>query len=119
MTERRAFCSDVSRDNTEPLAATASHVDHWLLVEYRGLWSHDALAGSGLSDQVKAHLRDQAAARPRTKLLLVRRAQRRRRRGLAVYWGSSPERGGALFRAEVDAYHDLLELDLTAPGEPL
>src|SRR6266852_579834 len=94
MTERRAFCSEVSRENAEPLAATASHVGHWLLVEYRGLWSHDALAGSGLSDQVKAHLREQAAARPRTKLLLVRRVQRRRRRGVAVYWGSSPERGG-------------------------
>jgi hypothetical protein len=119
MTEPRAFCSEVSTENAEPLAATASRVDHWLLVEYRGLWSHDALAGSGLSDQVKAHLRDQAAARAGSKLLLVRQTQRRGRPGLAVHWGSSPERGGELFRAEVEAYDDLLELDLTAPGEPL
>ena len=59
----REFCSEVSTENSEPLAATASRVDHWVLVEYRGLWSHDALVGSGLSDQVKAHLRGQAAAR--------------------------------------------------------
>ena len=119
MTEPRPFCSEVSLENAEPLGATASRVDHWLLVEYRGLWSHDALAGSGLSDQVKAHLREQAAAQPRTKLLLVRRRQRRGRVGLAVHWGSSREQGGELFHADVEAYADLLELDLTAPGEPL
>jgi hypothetical protein len=119
MRERRAFCSEVSRENAESLAATASRVDHWLLVEYRGLWGHDALAASGLSDHVKARLREQAAARPNTKLLFVRRTQRRGRTGLAVLWGSSPERGGALFHAELEAYDDLLALDLTAPGEPL
>jgi hypothetical protein len=117
--ERRAFCSEVSTENAEPLTATASRVDHWLLVEYRGLWSYDAFAGSGLSDQVKAHLREQAAARPRTKLLLVRQTKRHGRPGVAVHWGSSPERGGELFRAEVEAYDDLLELDLTVQGERL
>jgi hypothetical protein len=119
MTARRPFCSEVSLENAEPLAATASRVDHWVLVEYRGLWSYDALAGTGLSDQVKTRLREQAAARPHTKLLLVRRTQRRGRPGLAVFWGSSREHGGELFRAEIEAYADLLELDLTAPGPPL
>ncbi len=38
MKERRPFCADVSLENAEPLAATASRVDHWILVEYRGLW---------------------------------------------------------------------------------
>src|SRR5439155_8048133 len=115
----REFCSEVSTENSEPLAATASRVDHWVLVEYRGLWSHDALVGSGLSDQVEAHLRGQAAARPHTKLLFVRRTARRRRPGLAAFWGSSPERGGDLYHAEVEAYDDLLQLDLTAPGDLL
>ena len=116
---RKELCSEESREHAEPLAATASRVDHWLLVEYRGLWAHDALPGSGLSDQVKAHLLEQVAARPRTKLLFVRRTERRGRPGLAVRWGSSPERGGVLFQAEVEGYEDLLGLDLTAPGEPL
>jgi hypothetical protein len=116
---RKELCSEESREHAEPLAATASRVDHWLLVEYRGLWAHDALPGSGLSDQVKAHLREQVDARPRTKLLFVRRTERRSRPGLAVRWGSSPERAGVLFQAEVEAYEDLLALDLTAPGEPL
>jgi hypothetical protein len=115
----RTFCSEDSLENAEPLTATASRVDHWVLLEYRGLWSHDALAGSGLSDQVKARLREQAAARPFTKLLFVRRTHRRGRPGVVVLWGSSPERGGAVFQAELDGYDDLLELDLTAPGDPL
>ncbi len=119
MREPRSFCSEDSRQNAEPLAATASRVDHWLLVEYRGLWGHDALAGSGLSDQVKARLREQASSRPFTKLLFLRRTERRGTRGLAVLWGSSPERGGALYGAELGGYEDLLDLDLTAPGEPL
>ena len=33
-----------------------------------------------------------------------------------MLWGSSPERGAALFHAELESHDDLLELDLTAPG---
>jgi hypothetical protein len=119
MRERRPFCSDVSLENAEPLAATASRVDHWILIEYRGLWNRDAVAGSGLSDQVKGRLAEQRAARPHTKLLFVRRTERRSRPELAVMWGSSPERGGQMFAAEIESYEDVLHLDLTAPGEPL
>src|SRR5439155_8117704 len=119
MEASRAFCSEVSLQNAEPLAATASRVDHWLLVEYRGRWSRDAVAGSALSDEVKEHLRAQAAARSFTKLLFVRRTQRRGRPGLAVVWGSVREHGGELFRAQFEAYEDLLALDVTGPGEPL
>ncbi len=36
MTERRPFCADLSRENGEPLGATASRIDHWFLIEYRG-----------------------------------------------------------------------------------
>jgi hypothetical protein len=118
MPERRAaFCAEVALENAEPLTATASRVDHWILVEYRGLWGHDAVAASGLADGVKARLREQRDARPGTKLLFVRRPRRRSHPELAVIWGSSPERGGSLFRAELDRYDDLLTLDLTAPGD--
>jgi hypothetical protein len=117
MTERReAFCSEVSLQNGEPLAATASRVDHWILVEYRGLWGYDAVAASGLADEGKRRLREQREARPNTKLLFIRRPHRRAHPTLAVFWGSSPERGGELFHAEVEHHEDLLELDLTTEG---
>jgi hypothetical protein len=119
MERARAFCAEASRDNAEPLAATASRVDNWILVEYRGLWGHDALASSGLPDAVKRRLRELRRARPNTKLLFVRRTERRHHRGLAVFWGSSPERGARLYRTEIARYEDLLALDLASPGEPV
>jgi len=79
LTEARPFCADLSRQNDEPLAATASRIDHWFLIEYRGLWTRDALPGSGLSDQVKQHLRDQVSSVRHGRLLFVRRPDRRRR----------------------------------------
>jgi Sucrase/ferredoxin-like len=119
MPDPREFCSDASREFAEPLAATASRVDHWILVEYRGLWAHEALSGSGLSDQVKRRLSAQRDARPNTKLLFVRRTDRRKHATLAVYWGSSPQQGGSVYRADIEGYEDLLGLDLTSPGEPV
>jgi Sucrase/ferredoxin-like len=120
MSERRAFCSEVSLEYGEPLAGTASRVDHWILVEYRGLWGHDAVAASGLSELLKARLREQRDARPNTKLLFVRRPHRRAHPGLAVFWGDSPARGGELYGVEVEDHDDLLGLDLTVPGaEPI
>jgi hypothetical protein len=117
MPERKEeFCSEISLQNAEPLAGTASRVDHWILVEYRGLWGYDAVAASGLSDEVKEHLRRQRDARPNTKLLFVRRPHRRDHPSLGVFWGSSPDRGGELFHAEVERYDKLLELDLTTLG---
>ena len=44
----RPLCADTSREAGEPLGATASRVDHWLLVEYPGRWSRDVLGGSAL-----------------------------------------------------------------------
>jgi hypothetical protein len=121
MPERRAaFCAEVSLEHGEPLSATASRVDHWILVEHRGPWGHDAVSASSLSDDVKRRLREQRAARPNTKILFLRRPHRRSHPTLAVFWGSSPERGGALSHAEIEDHDELLDLDLTAPApEPL
>jgi hypothetical protein len=119
MERGRPFCAEISRQNAEPLAATASRVDNWILVEYRGLWGHDAIRSSALPHAVKRHLRERARARPLTKLLFIRRTERRRHGTLAIYWGSSPERGACLYRREVERYEDLLELDFVSPGPPV
>ena len=63
MNRDRPLCAETSRADAEPLAATASRVDRWILLEYRGLWAHDAVDDSTLSAEVKAHLRAAAAAR--------------------------------------------------------
>jgi hypothetical protein len=117
MPERRAaFCAESSLENAESLHATASRVDHWILVEYRGLWGHDAVAASGLSNELKAHLCARRDARPNTKLLFLRRPYRRARPTVTVIWGSSTGRTDGLFYAELESYDDLLGLDFAAPG---
>lgn len=112
MAERRPFCAELSRENDEPLGATASQIDHWLLIEYRGVWARDAVSGSGLSDQVKEHLRAQVAATPGGRLLFVRRPDRRRTKTLLAYAADSRPGREELRRVEVEWHEDLRELDL-------
>ena len=107
----RPFCSDISRENDEPLGATASRIDRWLLVEYRGLWSSKALPGSGLSDQVKARLRELRAAEPHTRLLLIRRPDRRHHPSLAVYVADSRPGRERLAQLAVGHPEELRDLD--------
>ena len=115
----REFCADSSRRDAEPLTATASVVERWILVEYRGVWAHDALGGSGLAQAVKTHLRERARALGRSKVLFVRRPERRREPGLHVFWGSSSEQGSWLSGALLEGHTQLLELDLETPGDPV
>ena len=89
---RRPFCAEASLERAEPLAATASRVDNWILVEYRGAWAHDAVGASALSDAVKAHLRERVRALRPAKVLFVRRGTALRHRPLSVFWGRSGER---------------------------
>jgi hypothetical protein len=118
MAGRKPFCADVSRANAEPLGATASHVESWVLVEYRGVWSRELLGGSGFSDAVKSHLREQVDALPRSRLLFIRRPERRLTPGYAVFVARSGERDAMLRGLEVPEYEALREVDLTAaPGE--
>ncbi len=111
---RRAFCAAVSSQRAESLAATASRVDHWLLVEYRGAWRRDVLGGSLLSAALKEHLRGQLAALGRARLLFVKQPEQRARQGRAVLFGTSRPGDERLFRLEVEHQEDLRELDLVA-----
>jgi hypothetical protein len=118
LTERSApFCADLSRENDEPLGATASRIDNWFLIEYGGLWARDALTGSGLTDQVKDHLRDQVRSVPHGRLLFVRRPDRRGRPGLVAFTATSRPGETAVTRTEFEAYDDLRGLDLLAGAQ--
>lgn len=115
---RREFCSEVSREAAESLAATASRVDHWILFEYRGVWSYDVLEGSALPPRVKAHLREQCEARPHTKLLFIR--GERREGPLRVFLARTREQSGDVYGLELERYEDVLDLDLVSgPGRPV
>ena len=112
----RPFCADTSRADAEPLAATASRVETWLLIEYRGLWSRDAVDGSTLSAEVKDHLRQQRAVFPHTRILFIRRTERRREDGLKVFVARTAESTHDLRCLELERYDDLLDLELATEG---
>ena len=123
---RRALCADVSSATTESLAATASRVDHWILVEYRGLWSRDVLGDSLLSAELKSHLRDQLARLPHSRLLFVKKPERRPDPRRTLFFGSSRQGEERFYRVEFERHEDLLSLDLVSalrdsgvPGVPV
>lgn len=122
---RRPFCADLSRARGEPLSATASRVDHWLVVEYHGHWARDPLGGSRVGEGVKEHLRAQLAALPRSRLLFVRRPHERDREGVSVFVARSRERDRRLAFVRLGGYEELCSLDARAlledarPGPPL
>lgn len=58
------------------LSGTAPPAVRWLLIEYPGPWSVDALAGSSIETAVQAQLQS-ASRRAKARLLLIRRPRRR------------------------------------------
>jgi hypothetical protein len=95
------------------LHATASRVDTWILIEYRGLWAHDAVDGSTLSGELKAHLVAERRRLPHGRILFVRRPARRRSDGLATFVART---GGEVRRLELERYDDLVGVDLARAG---
>jgi len=116
----RPFCAETARDLGEPLAATASHIDHWLLVEYTGYWPYEPLDAAVFSGPLREHLAAQLAALRRARLLLIKPPGRRRGGAPSVFFGRTTEEGGRFLSIDVASYDDLLHLDLTDPaGEPM
>jgi hypothetical protein len=116
---RRPFCADISADTAEPLTATASRVDHWVLIEYRGLWNRDVLGASLFSDRIKAALGEQLDALPKSRLLFIRRPERRSQDGRMVFVARSTEEGASLRGLEVGHVEDLVGIDLAALPHPV
>src|SRR6188472_1359366 len=123
---RRELCADVSGSASEDLAATASRVDRWVLVEYRGLWDRDVLGGSLLSTRLKAHLRDQLERLGHSRLLFVKRPERRSYKRRMLYVGSCRPGEERFYALEFDRHDDLVDYDFAAalleggtPGVPV
>ncbi|MBD0339081.1 MAG: sucrase ferredoxin [Thermoleophilia bacterium] len=108
----RPFCAEAARERDEPLDATASWVDTWLLVEHVGYWPYEPLEASAFAGPVREHLRTQLASRRPARLLLVKRPGRRPAGSFEVIYGRSDETGGRFRRLTLDSYDELLRLDL-------
>jgi len=117
----RPFCSELSAERGEPLGATASRVDHWLLVEYGGHWPYEPLDAAVFAGNLRERLAGRLRELSPAKLLLVKRPGRARRDRVEVIYGATPERGAWFRRLELSHHGDLADLDLgpSGPGEPL
>lgn len=113
-----SVCSQASLAALEPLAATASRADNWVLVEYREAWPRDPL-DPGLPEDVREHLRAQLEAIGPAKLLFLRRPERRDGLPLRVFMARASGDEHSLMGLEVERHEDLLGLELASrPGEP-
>ena len=116
---RRGRSAPRSPAHAEPLPATASRVDHWILIEYRGLWAHDAVDGSA-SRQVKAHLARARRPPATPEVLFVRRTERRGRRRLLRLLGQLARARRELWLARARPPRGPARArPATAPGEPV
>jgi hypothetical protein len=122
----RPFCAAVSSGNAEPLGATASRIDNWIVLEYRGLWNRDVLGASRLSADLKTHLREQLHLLGPSRLLFVKKPNRRAHARRQVWFGTSMPGAERFYHLEVDDLEDLRGFDFAGslagdepPGVPL
>lgn len=110
------LCSVASREREEPLTATASRVERWLLVEHRGAWGPESVPSGRLAAAVARAL-TRAADASQARLLLVRRpaAQRSvtsaRTDGRWVYAVDSRPGGERVLARHLRADAELVGLD--------
>jgi len=107
------LCADASQERREPMTATASRVERWLLVEHRGAWGPPSVPTGRMSPDLARSLAQQAST-ALARLLLIRRpagtAQTDGRRVYAV--DSRPGRERTWTRHVAD------DLDLVALEPP-
>ena len=112
MSER---CSQLSLAAGEPIGATATTAERWLLLEVPGAWPRDVAEDRALPAPARVAVDGWLAATPRSRLQFIRRPDRPGDRLLA-FVVSSQERSGDVRRIELDRLDDLGEVDLEAAG---
>jgi len=122
----RPLCAEVSAAAGEPVAASASRVEHWIVVEHTGAWPYEPLEAGVFAGPVRDHLADQLDRLGRSRLVLVKRPGRFRRDSVRVVYGRTPERGHHFYALELERHGQLLEIDFVGAlhegrghGEPL
>jgi hypothetical protein len=114
MTNRR--CADLSAEAGESLAATATTVHNWLLVEVRGTWPRDVSDLTALDTGERAALTAWLESVPSSRLLFIRRSGRARDRRL-VFVVRATEHEADVRRFELGTTAGLADVDLTVDGE--
>ncbi len=112
------FCSIASREAGERVIGTASVGNFWVLIEYAGVWSSNALEGSTLPREIKSRLLTLSQTIPRARVLFIRRG-RAGTSHLNLFTVRSSERRPSIVKFRFTRYEDLtgLDFDALAKGE--
>jgi hypothetical protein len=113
MSER---CADVSRAAGEPLGATASTAERWLLVEVPGSWPRDVADGESLPVESRQAVSQWLGAARRARLQFIRKPGRAGEAPL-VFAVRSEEHAAEVRRIELASHSDLARIDLETAGE--
>lgn len=110
-------CSDASRLREEPMLATASRVERWILVEQCGPWGADAVPLARVDDALSRHLVSSANERGARLVLLRHPVGVDCPPGRTVFLADSRPGRETLLRRHFDADGELLATPLPA-GDP-
>jgi hypothetical protein len=109
-------CAELSESAGEPLGATATTADRWLLLEVPGTWPRDIGDEGPLPEEAHHAISTWARETPRSRVQFIRRPGRTGKRLLAFSIVSEESRS-EVRRVELRSHLDLAGLDFEAMGE--
>ena len=109
------FCCELSQELGEPAYGTALNREVWLLLEYDGPWLAKATADNDLPRPVQAWLDAQLeAAGESGRLQFIKRPEITSDQTISFFVAHVHETAPRLYRFQLGAYEDLLDLDVAA-----
>lgn len=108
------FCSIASIAANEPILGSAPRADVWFLLEYDGRWGSKAFNESDLSAEIKSHFNQSLENIPNSRLLIIKRDETERSKGVHFFASLSGASEQALYKFILPDYSALLDIDLTA-----
>lgn len=109
-------CADLSRAAEEPLTATATTAEHWLLIEVPGTWPRDVSADGALPASAHEAVSSWLERTPRSRVLFLRKPGRAAAPTLA-FVVRAEESVAETRRLELASHDELATVDLDVDGE--
>ena len=111
-------CCEASEAAGESIAATASYVRNWLVVEVPGTWPRDVSDEAGLPTAAREAAQAWLGRTPASRALFARQPGRTRAGRHRVLVVRADDDAAELRRFEVSELDELASLDLDGAGEP-